>query len=222
MEQVILANLHNSNLGYRSLRDIAKIAAMREIHPALKIPPVSVTIGHLGVPVYLLTRYQVGVLLGRDPSQIEHSLRPYTIHSIEEAHQILRRLSDFTNQRWRLPSEDEWLLIASVGPSHPWPWGKDEPQYKIHAHLKYLDQGGNVANHPLEVGIFPKGKSLNGLLDLVGNVYELVRSDDGWYHLAGGAWTTSFRKGSNFPLIRGWSRGRDNVGIRPVRELSDA
>ena len=215
MEQVILSNLHNPDLGYKCLRDIAKIAGARDIHPALRIPPVTVTVGQLVVPIYLLTRYQVGVLMGKSPSEIEHPLRPYTIHSIGEAHEIIKRLSDKTNQQWYLPSEREWLSIAGVSASNPWPWGRDEPQYKIHAHLRYIVQGGSVANHPLEVGIFPKGRSPTGLFDLIGNTYELVIGDNG-YHLAGGAWSTSFKAGSNFPLIRGWSRGKDNIGIRPV------
>lgn len=216
MEQVILSNLHNPDLGYKCLRDIAKIAAARDKHPALRIPPTTVTVGSLMVPVYILTRYQVGVLMGRKPSEIEHPLRPYTIHSIEEADEIIRKLNKATNQQWRLPSEQEWLSIAGVSTSTPWPWGKDEPQYKVHAHLRYITQGGNVANHPLEVGIFPKGKSLTGLFDIIGNTYELVVGKDGWYRLAGGAWTTNFKSGSSFSLIKGWSRGKDNIGIRPV------
>lgn len=216
MEQVILPNLHNPDLGYKCLRDIAKIAAARDKHPALRIPPPTVIVGSLMVPVYLLTRYQVGVLMGRKVSEIEYPLRPYTIHSIEEADQIIGNLNKATNQQWRLPSETEWLSIAGVSTSNPWPWGKDEPQYKVHAHLRYIAQGGNVANHPLEVGIFPTGKSLTGLFDVIGNTYELVLSKDNWYRLAGGAWTTNFKSGSNFSLIKGWSRGKENIGIRPV------
>ena len=219
MEQVVLDNLHNPDLTYKCLRSLAKIAAIRGKHPALRIPPPSITIGKFIVPIYLLTRYQVGLLMGRNPPEIRHPLRPYTIQSLEEVPEILRRLNEETNRAWRLPSAEEWLSIAGVSVSNPWPWGNDNPQYKTHAHLRYVLQGGNVANHPLEVGIFPKGKSSTGLLDLIGNVYELVIGDDGRYHLAGGAWTTSFKPGSNFRLIRGWSRGRNNVGIRPICDI---
>lgn len=215
MEQVVLSNLHNPDLGYKCLRDIAKIAAARDIHPALGIPPHVVTVGSLKVSVYLLTRYQVESLRGKEPRKIKHPLRPYTIQSISEAPEIIEKLNKNTGLQWRLPSEQEWLSIASVSASNPWPWGEDEPQYKVHAHLRYIDQGGNVSEHPLEVGIFPKGKSVTNLYDIIGNTYELVVSNGG-YRLAGGAWTTSFKPGSNFSLIRGWSTGKDNIGIRPV------
>lgn len=220
MERVVLDNLHNPDLTYKCLRAVAKIAAIRGKHPALRIPPPTVIIGRFIVPIYLLTRYQVGLLMGRNPPEIEHPLRPYTIQSLEEVPKILKRLSEETNQEWRLPSAKEWLFIAGVeNASNPWPWGNDDPQYKIHAHLRYVLQGGNVASHPLEVGIFPKGKSPTGLFDLIGNTYELVIGDNGWYHLAGGAWTTSFKPGSNFRLIRGWSRGKENIGLRPICEI---
>lgn len=218
MEKVIVDHLHNPELGYHCLRDIAKIAGIRGKHPALRMPPVTVTVNQLAVPIYLLTRYQIGVLMGKSSYKTDDPLRPYTISSIEEVPEILQRLSDRTNQRWRLPLVHEWLSIAGVSELNRWPWGEGEPQYKIHAHLRYIDQGGNVAPHPLEVGIFPKGKSRTELFDLIGNTYELVIGDDGRYRLAGGAWTTNFKAGSDFPMIRRWREGKNNIGLRPVCE----
>ena len=102
-----------------------------------------------------------------------------------------------------------------------WEDDEEDPQFKVHAHLKYLYAGGSVAQHPLEVGIFPRGTSKHGLLDLIGNVYEVVSSPSSWseYALAGGAWTTAFSPRGRFHKISGWVSGHENVDLRPVLDI---
>lgn len=226
MDRFLLSNVHNSEFGYKCLRAIANILAWRGLHPAMKIPPPSVQVGKLLVPIYPLTRYQVGVLTENLTLKSEHLIWPYTLHSPDEANRIIKKLRDATNQKWRLPSSGEWLGMTGINDENPWPWGKNPPEFKVHAHLKYADLGGNVARHPLEVGIFPKGQSLHGVFDLIGNVYEILLeyisasiSDN---VLAGGAWTTAFhtRMPERFHPISGWGFGRNNIGIRPVLDVS--
>jgi len=220
MEFVLLDNLHNPNIGYKCLRAVANILALRRVHPAMRIPPVTVQVGTLLVSRYPLTRYQVGLLTNDYSLRDNHPVRPYTLQSKREIQKIIKKLRAATNQQWRLPSAKEWLMFAGIQ-ENPWPWGKDDPKFKEHAHLKYIDQGGSIAQHPLEVGIFPKGKSKHGLFDLIGNVYEVVTTGSG-YALAGGAWTTAFKSRDRFQMISGWAAGRNNVGIRPVLDANSS
>jgi formylglycine-generating enzyme required for sulfatase activity len=100
-----------------------------------------------------------------------------------------------------------------------WPWGSEPPVRLKHAHLSF--RGENHLGSAIEVGCFPSGTSPEGLVDLIGNVYELLDqgSPD---RLAGGAWTTDWRAGkplSEFGLFRKIGKGAGNVGIRPVLEV---
>lgn len=217
MEALLLANLHNPKLEYKCLRAISKILAIRTLHPAMRLPPLTVRVGNLDVSVYLLTRYQVGSLKGDAHLKENNPVRPYTLQSQQEIEDIIRRINVATGLNWRAPSSAEWLDIAKGKGEQPWPWGKEDPKYKIHGHLRFINMGKSVAEHPLEVGIFPKGASEDGIHDLVGNVYEIITHNNG-YAFAGGAWSTSFKTTSRFHMISGWGKGGDNVGLRLVKE----
>lgn len=203
---------------YDSRRALAKIAANEKIHPAMIIPPPTIRVGTLEACVYPLTRYQVGELLSEETLLSKHPLRPYTLDSKGAYESILAALARRTGRKWRLPSRAEWMQLAGLEGHNAWPWGEEEPQKYEHAHLRYVDHGGNAAQHPLEVGIFPKGKSRTGLFDLIGNSYEIIEEEE-W--LAGGAWTTAFRSASKdqFRLFTRYGHGKNNVGLRPVRNL---
>jgi len=69
--------------------------------------------------------------------------------------------------RVRLPTEAEWEAAAAGGEGRLWPWG-DEPPDSSRA--VYAGEIG----HPEPVGRHPGGASVDGVLDLAGNVAEWV------------------------------------------------
>ena len=221
MEQLLLSVIHDSGYGYSCRRAVARLLASKELHPAMQIPPPHVKAGSLLVSIYPLTRYQVGKLIDSSELQSDHPLWPYTFASKMEIEKVIKGLRQATGKKWRIPSEEEWLLVTGLK-EHTWPWGESPPEFRVHAHLRYLYQGGNVASQPVEVGMFPEGQSVTGLFDVIGNVYEIVTTSKE-YALAGGSWTTAFapRKVGGFQKISHWSTGKNNLGIRPVLSISD-
>jgi len=73
----------------------------------------------------------------------------------------------------RLPNEAEWQYAAQGRDGRPFPWGKAmEP-----------GRCNNKLNHTTPVTAFPKGASPFGVLDMVGNVWQMTDDvyDDGVY-----------------------------------------
>jgi formylglycine-generating enzyme required for sulfatase activity len=71
-----------------------------------------------------------------------------------------------------LPSEEEWEFAARSGNNdYFYPWGK-----------QWTEQAANVASKsPQAVGSYPSGASAQGILDLIGNVYEWTSSQASVY-----------------------------------------
>ncbi len=85
-----------------------------------------------------------------------------------------------------LPSEIEWQYAAQTGDLNEWPWKQDVPvtrEYEeITNTLSVIKLNGidptyaNLGNGVLDtVGSYPKGINPNGLLDLVGSVWQLTK-----------------------------------------------
>ncbi|TLF45109.1 hypothetical protein FEI13_18410 [Halomonas urmiana] len=218
LEKFLIDSLDDSSLAPRRVRDIAKQLALRGAHPALMLPPPGVYFDNLFACKYPLTRYQVGQLLSDQELIREQSVRPYTLHDLNDVYIILERLFEKTGHRWRLPTKEEWIMLASLKPN-AWPWGEDLLNYQAQAHLNFL--GMPPAEGPIEVGCFPKGASPEGLVDLIGNVYELLDAPKS-QQLAGGAWTTNVHSNisiNNFRLFRKLGgKANKNIGLRPVCE----
>jgi formylglycine-generating enzyme required for sulfatase activity len=64
----------------------------------------------------------------------------------------------------RLPTEPEWQHAAVGSTRWPYPWGH-----------QLTEAGGNYAlrvGQPTSVGAYPEGQSRDGVLDMIGNVWE--------------------------------------------------
>jgi len=106
----------------------------------------------------------------------------------QQADAFCEWLSQETSQRYRLPTEEEWELIARGNRSQAYPWGDE---WKDNAANTY----DSLIGKPSAVGIFPEGKSLTGAHDCAGNVWEWCAS---WYNepkeqrvLRGGSWESA-------------------------------
>lgn len=250
--EFLLRELENrENCRYDRQKGIANILAKKlRRHPANSIPPRvlgfrgTIQFEAIELTQFVLTRAQVGELL-RDPSvATEFPLRPFLIRRSIDIARIIQALDLIDDAYfWRLPSQDEWLMAAlQVGTKEEtskWPWGNTDPEPKIHAHLKFVAKAGGPESQPVEVGLFPKGRSPGGFYDLVGNVYELVfMPNSAWASvleqlktdvplnefkelaLAGGAYTTTFkdRTTSRWQFISHLGRSPNpNIGLRLVR-----
>ncbi|RMD97430.1 MAG: hypothetical protein D6816_17575, partial [Bacteroidetes bacterium] len=71
-----------------------------------------------------------------------------------------------------LPTDMQWERAARGGNGRVWPWETDEPPTPNHANINFGNSPGDVQ----EVGLTTKGKTPEGVYDLVGNVLEWTRS----------------------------------------------
>jgi formylglycine-generating enzyme required for sulfatase activity len=74
----------------------------------------------------------------------------------------------------RLPTELEWQYAAQGGDTIRWPWGNEFDSTRCNVGL----------DHPTAVDSFTTGASLFGVMDLVGNVWQLTSDiyDNGAYY----------------------------------------
>ena len=99
--------------------------------------------------------------------QINFPNRPVVGISWHEAVAFCNWLSEKRQQTIRLPSEEEWEYAAAGEQGRGYPWGETaEP----------LGQWANTAEsqigHPSAVGMYPKGSTPEGVMELAGNVWE--------------------------------------------------
>lgn len=125
----------------------------------------------------------------------------------------------------RLPTKTEWQLAASPN-NYQWPWGNDpEPDCNV-----VVIKGCN-AGHTEPVGSKPAGANPDGILDLIGNVWEWTLdvdpSVDTRRFVLGGGWDNpdGTDKGGvanfnptdpNLYLTQGTGHQRNNQGFRCV------
>lgn len=145
--------------------------------------------------------------------------RAATHLTIEEARLVCRARGG------RLPTEDEWIAVASgPPPSHRYPWGDTGAVCRRAVWARVTGACAVAAPGPDTVGAHPAGASAGAVLDLAGNVAEWVESErvsPGHGVVKGG----SFRSDLAAEL-RAWHRSEreatarhDDVGVRCAYDL---
>ncbi|TRX75749.1 formylglycine-generating enzyme family protein [Pseudomonas mangiferae] len=106
--------------------------------------------------------------LGRYP--VERANHPVSGLRAEDADRYATWLAEKTGRAFRLPSEAEWEYAAAGPHNHEYPWGP-----------RFLPDHANTAEFGLftstPVGLFARGASPFGCLDMAGNVEEYVADD---------------------------------------------
>lgn len=120
----------------------------------------------------------------------------------------------------RLPTRSEWLYVAHGGGARTYPWGEARPTAALlnacghecggHSLSLFDETDGFESTSP--VGAYPAGRTPEGLLDMAGNVSELVCNlDPDQEHLDNVAcWT--------FTDLGGSYRTEDARGLQPDQD----
>ena len=81
----------------------------------------------------------------------------------------------------RLPTEFEWMKATWDGEERTYLWGEEEPDYEAYPDTFYAN---TTTGYPkmtdwnvVEVGTFPKDKTIGGIMDMSGNVSEWTTSE---------------------------------------------
>jgi sulfatase modifying factor 1 len=133
----------------------------------------------------------------------------------------------------RLPAEAEWEYAARGVKGRKYPWGNEEPD------RERANYAATKINHPTPVGLFPSGRTPEGLDDLAGNLWEWVKDPydknyyknspsenphgpaSGQYHVVrGGSWdyeSGALRSSFRNAFVPG--DGNVDVGFRCAREV---
>jgi len=180
--------------------------------------------------IYPVTQEEYLKVMGNNPSQFKDGMKPVEKVSWDDAVAFCKKLTEITNETYRLPTEAEWEYACRAGTSTRFYWGDDD----INDYAWY-DKNSNRETHP----VGQKKPNGFGLYDMIGNVLELCEDWYGYYKegevtdpvgsgtgqyrvLRGGSWgfnsrfcRSSYRYGS-LPADR-LSYG----GFRVVRTIND-
>jgi sulfatase-modifying factor enzyme 1/uncharacterized protein DUF4062 len=100
------------------------------------------------------------------------SNRPRTNVDWYEATAFCRWLSAQLGYEIRLPTEHEWERAAAGREGHAYPWGSDYRPGFANVDETARKDGPRYLQQSTAVGVYPQGRSAEGVLDLSGNVWE--------------------------------------------------
>ena len=187
---------------------------------------------------YVVTQAQYQAIMGSNPSKFKGEKRPVEQVSWDEAVEFCKKLSQKTENTYRLPSEAEWEYACRAGTKTPFYFGETITTDLVNYNGDYpygSAPKGEYREQTIDVGKFPPNSF--GLYDMHGNVYEwcedvyngnyidaptdgrpwLIGSDKNIKLLRGGSWYTFAR---NCPSANRHRYARANrayhVGFRVV------
>jgi formylglycine-generating enzyme required for sulfatase activity len=104
--------------------------------------------------------------MGKNPSNFKGNNLPVEMISWIDAQKYVKKLSEITGKKYRLPTEAEWEYAARAGSTSIYPWGDNELEM-----LEYSWFSPKL-NKTRPVGL--KSPNVFGLYDMIGNVEEWV------------------------------------------------
>lgn len=146
---------------------------------------------------------------------------PVTNVSYDDAVAYCKWLSDKQHRKYRLPTENEWVLMAYEGKranGNNFPWKSNELQANLLNYRARYDKSTKTT----PVGLYCNGRTpALEIFDVLGNVWEWTDTKKGEKHIVKGiGWdATDAGQGINAAELVKPNEKRDNLGFRILLEI---
>jgi formylglycine-generating enzyme required for sulfatase activity len=180
------------------------------------------------VPGFMLGKFEITqgqwrALMGRNPSGFKACGDTCPVENVswDDAQAFIKKLSEKTGRRYRLPTEAEWEYAARAGSQTSWHFGDDAAQLGRYAWYRYDQGNAEKKTHP----VGEKLPNQFGLHDIHGNVWEWV--EDCWHDnyqdapKNGSAWVANCG-GEMLRVLRGGSWGNYSGLLRSAYRINGA
>lgn len=133
-----------------------------------EMPQHEVSIKSFSLGKLEVTQEQWYEVMGTLPSKFKGRTLPVDQVSWNDVQEFLKKLSEKTSKKYRLPSEAEWEYAARGGSQTAYSFGDDEKQLNLYG---WYEKNSGMQSHPVGV----KLPNAFGLHDTHGNVSEFVQ-----------------------------------------------